>query len=157
MRWKEEKKTFPSDVDFPDDAVSAPAIKEGHLLSGGKEDERDSVNYTNAEMRQFSSDKTFDWRDGSKYHHVHKVKAGDKFDIHWDYTMAHKTRGYSYEITDHPTTDHSIILPEREAGFHVLLERWIVADTGMAFHQSWVLEYEASLGGEGQGDHGGHC
>ncbi|KDO02780.1 hypothetical protein REISMN_05225 [Rickettsia tamurae subsp. buchneri] len=135
-------------------------------------------------MRQFSSDKTFDWRDGSKYHHVHKVKAGDKFDIHWDYTMAHKTRGYTYAITDHPTdfsqrltfnelktffenisqekpfwshqlpasTDHSMILLEREAGFHVLLERWIIADTDMAFHQSWVLEYEASLGGKGPGD-----
>ncbi|WP_330216869.1 lytic polysaccharide monooxygenase [Rickettsia gravesii] len=162
-------------------------MKEGHLLSSGKEDERDSVNYTNAEMQQFSSDKTFDWRDGNKYHHVHKVKVGDKFDIHWDYTMAHKTRGYTYAITDHPTdfsqrltfnelktffenisqekpfwshplpasTDHSIILPEREAGFRVLLERWIVADTGMAFHQSWVFEYEASLGGEGPG-HGHH-
>nr|WP_231289998.1 lytic polysaccharide monooxygenase [Rickettsia australis] len=99
--------------------------------------------------------------------------------------MAYKTRGYSYEITDHLTdfsqrltfnelktfyqnisqakpfwsyllpasTNHLIILSEREAGFHVLLERWIVADTGMAFHQSWVLEYEASLGGEGHGDH----
>ena len=54
-------------------------------------------------MRQFASGKTFDWRDGSKYHHVHKVKAGDKFDINWDYTMAHKTRGYTYAITDHPT------------------------------------------------------
>ncbi|AFC70093.1 putative chaperonin GroEL [Rickettsia amblyommatis str. Darkwater] len=54
------------------------------------------------------------------------------------------------------STGHSIILPEREAGFRVLLERWIVADTSMAFHQSWVLEYEASLGGEGPGGHGHH-
>ncbi|WP_228368936.1 lytic polysaccharide monooxygenase [Rickettsia peacockii] len=81
--------------------------------------------------------------------------------MHWDYTMAHKTRGYyTYAITDHPndfsqrltfnelktffenisqekpfwshplpaSTDHSIILLEREARFRVLLERWIVAD-----------------------------
>lgn len=50
--------------------------------------------------------------------------------------MAHKTRGYTYVITDHLSTDYSIILPEREAGFRVLLERWIVADTGIVFHQS---------------------
>ncbi len=37
-------------MDFPDDTLSTPTIQEGHLLSGGKEDERDSVNYTNAEM-----------------------------------------------------------------------------------------------------------
>ncbi|AFD19973.1 hypothetical protein MC3_05375 [Rickettsia slovaca str. D-CWPP] len=74
--------------------------------------------------------------------------------------MAHKTRGYTYAITDHPndfsqrltfnelktffenisqekpfwshplpaSTDHLIILLEREARFRVLLERWIVAD-----------------------------
>ena len=54
------------------------------------------------------------------------------------------------------STDHSIILPEREAGLRVLLARWIVADTGMAFHQSWVLEYEASLGGEGPPSGHGH-
>ncbi|MCZ6919246.1 MAG: hypothetical protein O7C60_02320 [Rickettsia endosymbiont of Ixodes persulcatus] len=85
-RWQNNemeggKKSFPGDVDFSGGAVSAPAIKEGHLLSGEKEDARDCVNYTNAEMKQFSSDKAFDWRDGSKYHHVHKVKSGDKFDI----------------------------------------------------------------------------
>ncbi|AFC70960.1 hypothetical protein [Rickettsia australis] len=40
-------KNFLSDVDFPDDAVSAPALKSGILLSGGKEDKRDSVNDTN--------------------------------------------------------------------------------------------------------------
>ncbi|ABV75239.1 hypothetical protein A1C_04905 [Rickettsia akari str. Hartford] len=43
-------KNFPSDVNIPDDAVSAPAIKDVYLLRGGKEDERDSVNDTNAEM-----------------------------------------------------------------------------------------------------------
>ncbi|AEK74965.1 hypothetical protein Rh054_05305 [Rickettsia conorii subsp. heilongjiangensis 054] len=28
-------------MDFPDDTLSTPTIQEGHLLSGGKEDERD--------------------------------------------------------------------------------------------------------------------
>lgn len=47
------------------------------------------------------------------------------------------------------STDHSIILLEREARFRVLLERWIGADRHGISSIMGVLEYEASLGGEG--------
>lgn len=39
----------------------------------------------------------FDWKD-----HSIKVKGNDKLDIDWQYTMAHKTRGYDWWITKEP-------------------------------------------------------
>lgn len=161
---------------FSDDVVSATPPADEHILSGGKTDARDCVNFTNEEMRKKYAN--FDWRTTDA---VHKVKAGDQFDIKWEYAAVHKTRGYDYWITKQPvdfthrltredfddkpfqthynteqpywsypltpSTNTSVTLPDKDPGYYVLLERWVVADSGMAFHQSWILEYDTELAG----------
>lgn len=119
-------------------------------------------------MKKAINDK-FKWQK-----HAIKVDCGEKLEMHWEYTMAHKTHGYSFEITNKPVdfktrltrddlqtfqqdlnseepfwshslpakSDISVVIPHRDPGFHVLMARWIVADTGQAFHQSWVLDVQ---------------
>ncbi|UZW38338.1 hypothetical protein [Rickettsia conorii] len=89
-------------MDFPDDTLSTPTIQEGHLLSGGKEDERDR-GYTYAitdHPNDFSQRLTLNELK-TFFENISQEKP------FWSHTLP-------------ASTDHSIILLEREAGFRIL-------------------------------------
>lgn len=185
-RWQtvelEGGKNYPETIEgekfpgFPDDVMSAAPPADGYILSGGKDDDRDCLNFTNDEMRAKIDDVNFDW---GKSDAVHKVKAGDTFTSTFEYHAIHKTRGYDWWITKQPvdfsyrltrddfdnepfykdysndtpywshalpiSKETSVTIPTNTtSGLYVLLERWIIADTGMAFHSSWILDIENS-------------
>lgn len=86
---------FPSP--YQEDSQSNMPPVDGYILSGGKGDGRDSVNFTDAEMRAKLEaigipDDTFKWTEIA-------VSPGQIFEVKWDYHAAHVTRGYRWFIT----------------------------------------------------------
>ncbi|MCP3749473.1 lytic polysaccharide monooxygenase auxiliary activity family 9 protein [Pseudomonas sp. SBB6] len=169
-------KNFPSLVagpvpaPFQTDAPSVVPPADGYILSGGKQDARDVVNYTNAEMSA-KLGKPFNWP-------LLNVTPGQTFQVKWEYTAAHTTRGYRWFITKdgwdvnkrvsraqleaapfaedlYPYTpyyehkdklkakvEHEVKLPTNKHGHHVIVLLWLVADTGNAFYQAFDVNFQ---------------
>lgn len=169
-------KNFPSLVagpvpaPFQTDAPSVVPPADGYILSGGKQDARDVVNYTNAEMSA-KLGTPFNWP-------LLNVTPGQTFQVKWEYTAAHTTRGYRWFITKdgwdvnkrvsraqleaapfaedlYPYTpyyehkdklkakvEHEVKLPTNKHGHHVIVLLWLVADTGNAFYQAFDVNFQ---------------
>ncbi|WMI98158.1 lytic polysaccharide monooxygenase [Pseudomonas chlororaphis subsp. aurantiaca] len=155
---------------YETDSVSQVPPADGYILSGGKTDARDCVNFTNAEMSE-KLNRPFTWP-------LLNVDPGQTFHVKWVYTMPHVTRGYSWFITkdgwdpkkrisraqlepksfhddfytqvpfyEHAAelkakTEHEVKLPTGKQGHHVIVLLWIVADTGNAFYQAFDLNFK---------------
>ncbi|HWV75570.1 MAG TPA: lytic polysaccharide monooxygenase [Pseudosphingobacterium sp.] len=150
----------------PEDAVGIPGPPDNYINSGGHTDERNIVNYTNAELQAAK---------GKTWPKV-KVSSRQSFVMTWRYKAPHKMRGYNYWITkdgwdqtkrlrfdqlepvpfckQHYTPplpvgaaplETSVILPQK-TGYHLLIVAWIISDTNKAFYQTFDLEFES--GGE---------
>ncbi|UTM59779.1 lytic polysaccharide monooxygenase [Photobacterium sp. CCB-ST2H9] len=138
---------------------------DGLILSGGHEDVRQKLNYTDQQL--IAEGKT-PWPRLT-------VPASKVIDIEWRYTMAHKTRGYVAFITrdgwdsdqvitrnqleskpffediypeapywehDLPAKiHHQLVLPDHKQGHHVVVLLWLVADTGNAFYQTFDFDF----------------
>ena len=169
-------KNFPSLVAGPvpapfqtDDPSGVPPA-DGYILSGGKQDARDVVNYTSAEMSA-KLGKPFTWP-------LLNVTPGQTFHVKWEYTAPHTTRGYRWFITKdgwdankrisraqletapfaedlYPYTpyyehkeqlkakvEHDVKLPANKKGHHVIVLLWLVADTGNAFYQAFDVNFQ---------------
>ncbi|MEA1063480.1 lytic polysaccharide monooxygenase auxiliary activity family 9 protein [Erwinia sp. HR93] len=154
---------------FESDAPSTTPPADGLILSGGKTDARECVNFTDSEMAE-QLGKAFEWPCVS-------VTAGETLKIHWAYTAAHTTRGYRAFITkdgwdatqrisraqleeapffediypyvpfsQYPDklvakTEHDLVLPKNKRGHHVIVLLWLVADTGNAFYQALDVDF----------------
>jgi len=159
---------FPAPYQTDDQSVTPPA--DGHILSGGKTDERDCINFTDEEMSK-KLNTPFTWP-------LLNVEAGQVFKVQWQYTAAHVTRGYRWLITkdgwdpkqrisraqleakpffeDFYTqvpyyqhademkakVEHQVTLPKGKKGRHVVVLMWIVANTGNAFYQAFDLDFK---------------
>ncbi|KAF0864066.1 lytic polysaccharide monooxygenase auxiliary activity family 9 protein [Pseudomonas sp. LD120] len=159
---------FPKPYDSDVASVTPPA--DGHILSGGKVDERDCINFTDEEMSQ-KINRSFSWP-------LLNVDPGQVFQVQWEYTAPHVTRGYNWFITkdgwdpkqrisraqlepqafyqDFYTevpfdkfgsvlkakTHHEVTLPINKKGHHVVVLAWVVANTGNAFYQAFDLEFK---------------
>lgn len=159
---------FPQPYQTDDQSVVPPA--DGFILSGGKNDERECVNFTNAEMSN-KIGRDFSWP-------MLEVRPGQDFHVSWEYSAPHTTRGYNWFITKdgwnpeeritrdqlepksiyedyytqvpyyshsaelQPKVEHHIKLPTHKKGHHVLVLLWIVANTGNAFYQAFDLDFK---------------
>lgn len=159
---------FPKPYDSDVASVAPPA--DGHILSGGKVDERDCINFTNEEMSK-KINRSFTWP-------LVNVNPGQVFQVQWEYTAPHVTRGYNWFITkdgwdpkqrisraqlepqafyqDFYTevpfdkfgsvlkakTHHEVVLPKNKKGHHVVVLVWIVANTGNGFYQAFDLDFK---------------
>lgn len=155
---------------YESDNVSLVPPADGYILSGGKTDARDCVNFTNEEMSQ-KLNRPFTWP-------LLDVDPGQTFHVKWVYAMPHVTRGYSWFITkdgwdpekrisraqlepksfyddfytqvpyyQHSAdmkakTEHEVKLPMGKQGHHVIVLLWIVADTGNAFYQAFDVNFK---------------
>ncbi|MBC3953597.1 lytic polysaccharide monooxygenase auxiliary activity family 9 protein [Pseudomonas triticifolii] len=151
-----------------EDTQSTAPPKDDYILSGGREDARDCINFTDEELAKKKA--------GAKWNRQ-DVRAGETFEVEWKYTMRHITRGYRWFITkdgwdenvrisraqldpdpffddlytyepyyDHeadmpPKDKHSVVLPTGKSGHHLILLLWIVADTGAAFYQTFDVNF----------------
>ncbi|MFC3944260.1 chitin-binding protein [Pseudomonas gingeri NCPPB 3146 = LMG 5327] len=159
---------FPAPFETDDPSVVPPA--DGHILSGGKTDDRDCLNFTNEEMSR-KLNRPFTWP-------LLNVDPGQVFQVKWEYTAPHVTRGYRwlitrdgwdpkqrisraqleakpffedfypqvpyYQHTDElkARVDHSVKLPSGKKGHHVIVLLWIVANTGNAFYQAFDVDFK---------------
>lgn len=159
---------FPAPYQTDTPSVAPPA--DGFILSGGKTDARDCVNYTNEEMSK-KLNRPFTWP-------LLNVDPGQVFNVTWQYTAPHTTRGYSWFITkdgwdpkqrisraqlepkpfaddfytqvpyySHGSelkakVDHQVKLPANKKGHHVIVLLWIVANTGNAFYQAFDVDFK---------------
>ncbi|AZC17517.1 MULTISPECIES: lytic polysaccharide monooxygenase auxiliary activity family 9 protein [Pseudomonas] len=159
---------FPAPYGSDEPSVAPPA--DGHILSGGKTDARDCVNFTDEEMSK-KLNRPFSWP-------LVNVEPGQVFRVQWVYSAPHVTRGYSWFITkdgwdpkqrisraqlepkafyqDFYTqvpyhahgpelkakTEHEVVLPKNKKGHHVVVLAWIVANTGNAFYQAFDLDFK---------------
>ncbi|RUP89493.1 chitin-binding protein, partial [Corynebacterium propinquum] len=159
---------FPTPYQTDDQSVTPPA--DGHILSGGKTDDRDCLNFTDEEMSK-KLNTPFTWP-------LLNVEAGQVFKVQWEYTAPHVTRGYRWLITkdgwdpkqrisraqleakpffeDFYTqvpyyqhadalkakVEHQVTLPKGKKGRHVVVLMWIVANTGNAFYQAFDLDFK---------------
>ncbi|WP_460111599.1 lytic polysaccharide monooxygenase auxiliary activity family 9 protein [Pseudomonas sp. S3_H04] len=150
------------------DSVTPPA--DGYILSGGKNDARDCVNFTNEEMSKKLA-RPFTWP-------LLNVTPGQTLEIKWEYTAPHTTRGYRWLITkdgwdpkqrisraqleaqpffedfytqvpyySYPNelkakVNHAVKLPANKRGHHVIVLMWIVANTGNAFYQAFDVDFK---------------
>ncbi|MCP2227558.1 MULTISPECIES: lytic polysaccharide monooxygenase auxiliary activity family 9 protein [Pseudomonas] len=150
------------------DSVTPPADR--YILSGGKTDARDCINFTNKEM-SVRLGRPFTWP-------LLNVDPGQTFKVTWEYTAPHVTRGYSWFITKdgwspeqrigraqlEPTSffddfytqvpyyshsaemkakvNHEVKLPGNKKGHHVIVLMWIVANTGNAFYQAFDVDFK---------------
>ncbi|SDQ92719.1 MULTISPECIES: lytic polysaccharide monooxygenase auxiliary activity family 9 protein [unclassified Pseudomonas] len=169
-------KNFPDTVAGPvpapyqDDVQSTVPPADGYILSGGRQDKRDCVNFTNAEMSAKLGHE-FKWP-------LLNVTPGQNFKVEWTYTAPHLTRGYRWFITKDgwdeskritraqlettPFADdiypyvprwahtdklvakveHEVKLPANKKGHHVIVLLWLVADTGNAFYQAFDVNFQ---------------
>ncbi|CAK9890705.1 MULTISPECIES: lytic polysaccharide monooxygenase auxiliary activity family 9 protein [Pseudomonas] len=169
-------KNFPDTVagpvpaPFQQDEQSTTPPADGYILSGGRQDQRDCVNFTNAEMSA-KLGHAFSWP-------LLNVAAGQTFKVEWTYTAEHVTRGYRWFITkdgwdenkritraqlesapfaedlypyvpfwSHPDelkvkTHHEVKLPTSKRGHHVIVLLWLVANTGNAFYQAFDVNFQ---------------
>lgn len=169
-------KNFPSLVAGPfpkpyeSDVASVTPPADGYILSGGKTDERDCINFTNEEMSK-KLNRDFSWP-------LLNVDPGQVFQVKWEYTAPHVTRGYSWFITkdgwdpkqrisraqleseaffkDFYTqvpydkhgaemkakVEHQVALPKNKKGHHMIVLAWIVANTGNAFYQAFDVDFK---------------
>ncbi|MFL1516233.1 chitin-binding protein [Pseudomonas prosekii] len=159
---------FPAPYQTDSDSVAPPA--DGHILSGGKVDQRDCVNFTNEELSERLG-RPFAWP-------LLNVTPGQNFKVTWKYTAPHVTRGYSWFITkdgwdpqqrisraqlepkaffddfytqvpyySHSAemvakVNHEVKLPSNKKGPHVIVLMWIVANTGNAFYQAFDVDFK---------------
>jgi chitin-binding protein len=155
---------------YETDSVSVVPPADGYILSGGKTDARDCVNFTNEEMSQ-KLNRPFTWP-------LLNVDPGQMFHVKWVYTVPHVTRGYSWFITkdgwdpekrisraqlepksfyddfytqvpyyEHSSElkakiEHEVKLPLGKQGHHVIVLLWVVADTGNAFYQAFDVNFK---------------
>jgi len=160
----------PFPVPYETDSVSVVPPADGHILSGGKVDARDCLNFTNEEM-SLKLNQPFTWP-------MLNVDPGQTFNVTWEYTAAHVTRGYNWFITRdgwnpkqrisraqlEPTSffddfytqvpyyshsaemkakvNHEVTLPGNKKGHHVIVLMWIVANTGNAFYQAFDVDFK---------------
>ncbi|AZE62689.1 MULTISPECIES: lytic polysaccharide monooxygenase auxiliary activity family 9 protein [Pseudomonas fluorescens group] len=169
-------KNFPSETagQFPSpyetDVASDVPPADDYILSGGKTDARECVNFTNQEMNQ-KLGRQFTWP-------LLDVNAGQTFQVKWEYAEPHMTRGYSWFITkdswdpekrisraqlepepffkdfytqgpywDHSDTlkaktEHEVTLPTGKLGHHVIVLLWIIPNTGNAFYQAFDVRFK---------------
>src|ERR1700739_1291740 len=80
---------FPAPFESDNPSVVPPA--DGHILSGGKDDARDCVNFTDEEMSK-KLGSPFTWP-------LLNVTPGQTLEVKWEYTAPHTTRGYRWLIT----------------------------------------------------------
>lgn len=156
----------PFNTDNPSDVPPA----DGVILSGGKTDARDCVNFTDEEMSK-KLGRAFTWP-------LLNVEPGQVFKVTWQYTAPHTTRGYRWLITKdgwdpkqritraqlearpfaedfYPQVpyyshagelkakvDHEVKLPANKKGRHVIVLMWIVANTGNAFYQAFDVDFK---------------
>ncbi|MCW1830211.1 lytic polysaccharide monooxygenase [Enterobacter asburiae] len=145
------------------DAPSNTPPADGLILSGGKEDARIRLNYTDAQLIE----------QGLAPWPRLEVTPSQTIEVHWKYSATHKTRGYVAFITKdgwdnskqvtreqletlpfyenisgdepywnyplEPVEVHALPLPANKRGYHVVVLMWIVADTGNAFYQTYDL------------------
>ncbi|MEB0045570.1 MULTISPECIES: lytic polysaccharide monooxygenase auxiliary activity family 9 protein [unclassified Pseudomonas] len=159
---------FPSPYQTDSDSVVPPT--DGHILSGGKVDERDCINFTNEELSK-KLGRPFTWP-------LLNVTPGQVFSVTWEYTAPHVTRGYRWLITkdgwdskqrisraqleakpfaedfyayvpyySHSAemkakVNHEVTLPASKKGHHVIVLMWIVANTGNAFYQAFDVDFK---------------
>ncbi|AZD48810.1 lytic polysaccharide monooxygenase auxiliary activity family 9 protein [Pseudomonas chlororaphis] len=159
---------FPAPFDSDNPSVAPPA--DGFILSGGKADARDCVNFTDEEMSK-KLNRAFTWP-------LLNVDPGQIFKVTWQYTAPHTTRGYRWLITKdgwdpkqritraqleaqpfaedfYPQVpyyshagelkakvDHQVKLPANKKGRHVIVLMWIVANTGNAFYQAFDVDFK---------------
>jgi predicted carbohydrate-binding protein with CBM5 and CBM33 domain len=159
---------FPAPYGSDSDSVTPPA--DGFILSGGKTDTRDCLNFTAAEMSQ-KLGRPFTWP-------LLNVEPGQTFKVEWNYTAPHTTRGYRWLITkdgwdpqqritraqletkpfaedfytqvpyySYPNelkakVNHEVKLPAGKKGHHVIVLMWIVANTGNAFYQAFDVDFK---------------
>jgi chitin-binding protein len=159
---------FPAPFEADSASVAPPA--DGCILSGGKSDARDCVNYTDEEMSQ-KLGRSFAWP-------LLNVDAGQTLKVNWVYTAPHTTRGYRWLITKdgwdpkqrisrgqleaqpffedfYPQVpyyshadelkakvEHEVKLPADKKGRHVIVLMWIVANTGNAFYQAFDVDFK---------------
>ncbi|WP_366300154.1 lytic polysaccharide monooxygenase auxiliary activity family 9 protein [Pseudomonas atacamensis] len=159
---------FPQPFETDSDSVAPPA--DGYILSGGKTDARDCVNYTDDEMSK-KLGRSFSWP-------LLNVDPGQILEVSWAYTAPHTTRGYRWLITKdgwdpqqrisrgqletqpffedfYPQVpyyshagelkakvDHQVKLPANKQGHHVIVLMWIVANTGNAFYQAFDVDFQ---------------
>lgn len=159
---------FPPPYETDSTSVAPPA--DGYILSGGKTDARDCVNFTDEEMSR-KLNHPFTWP-------LLNVTPGQILEIQWAYTAPHTTRGYRWLITkdgwdpkqritraqleaqpffedfytqvpyySHPAelkakVNHSVKLPANKKGRHVIVLMWIVANTGNAFYQAFDVDFK---------------
>ena len=169
-------KNFPSLTEGPfpapyeTDSISGTPPADGHILSGGRTDDRDCVNFTNEEMSK-KLNRPFTWP-------LLNVDPGQTFKVTWEYAAPHVTRGYQWFITkdgwdpqqrisraqleaqpffedfytqvpyyNHSDemkarVNHEVKLPANKKGHHVIVLMWIVADTGNAFYQAFDVDFK---------------
>ncbi|WP_192552005.1 lytic polysaccharide monooxygenase auxiliary activity family 9 protein [Pseudomonas sp. IzPS59] len=159
---------FPAPFESDNPSVVPPA--DGHLLSGGKDDARDCVNFTDEEMSK-KLGRPFTWP-------LLNVTPGQTLEVKWEYTAPHTTRGYRWLITKdgwdpkqritraqletkpfaedfYPQVpyyshsaelkakvNHAVKLPANKQGRHVIVLMWIVANTGNAFYQAFDVDFK---------------
>lgn len=159
---------FPPPYETDTASVAPPA--DGYILSGGKTDARDCVNFTQEEMSK-KLNRPFTWP-------LLNVTPGQILEIKWAYTAPHTTRGYRWLITkdgwdpkqritraqleaqpffedfytqvpyySHSAelkakVNHSVKLPASKEGHHVIVLMWIVANTGNAFYQAFDVDFK---------------
>ncbi|CAK15368.1 lytic polysaccharide monooxygenase auxiliary activity family 9 protein [Pseudomonas entomophila] len=159
---------FPAPFESDNPSVAPPA--DGYILSGGKADARDCVNFTDEEMSK-KLNRAFTWP-------LLNVDPGQLFKVNWVYTAPHTTRGYRWLITKdgwdpkqritraqleakpfaedfYPQVpyyshagelkakiDHEVKLPSNKKGRHVIVLMWIVANTGNAFYQAFDVDFQ---------------
>ena len=159
---------FPPPYETDSTSVAPPA--DGYILSGGKTDARDCVNFTQEEMSK-KLNRPFTWP-------LLNVTPGQILEIKWAYTAPHTTRGYRWLITkdgwdpkqritraqleaqpffedfytqvpyySHSAelkakVNHSVKLPASKKGHHVIVLMWIVANTGNAFYQAFDVDFK---------------
>jgi predicted carbohydrate-binding protein with CBM5 and CBM33 domain len=103
----------PFPAPYQSDTASNQPPADGHILSGGKDDERDCVNFTDQEMQDKlkelgKPDESFTWPKLS-------VTPGQIFRVKWAYTTPHITRGYRWFITkDNWIPEHRITRAQLE-------------------------------------------
>ena len=159
---------FPAPYQTDSDSVTPPA--DGFILSGGKTDARDCINFTHEEMAK-KLGRAFTWP-------LLNVEPGQTFKVTWAYTAPHTTRGYRWLITKDgwdpkqritraqleaqpfaedfyaqvpyyshagelkAKVNHEVKLPANKKGQHVIVLMWIVANTGNAFYQAFDVDFK---------------
>lgn len=87
--------TFPG---FPSDAVSGVPPLDGLILSGGKDDHRICINFTDAELDEAVRAKHPESSYSGGWNRI-PVAPRAFFPVVWEYTAAYITRGYHWFIT----------------------------------------------------------